>query len=79
MSLQVLVAHTGEKLTADPSSLDSIESFKAWLAKASSVPASYQILQTGAGKQAKLQAIQTEVCVHYLNYLWTRPSDLRIA
>ena len=62
MSLQVLVAHTGERHFAEPSSFDSVEAFKAWLAKAASVPAPYQILLTGAGKQVKLQALQAEVC-----------------
>ncbi len=61
MSLQVLVAHTGERLSADPVSFSSIDAFKSWLSSASAVSPPNQILLTSSGKQVKFQALLVEV------------------
>lgn len=61
MSLQVLVAHTGDRLPTNPASFASIDAFKSWLADTASIPPSYQIILTASGKQAKLQALAVEV------------------
>ena len=61
MSLQIAVAHTGQRLDADPVSFSSIEALKHWIASATQIPPEYQILLTPRGKHVKLQALLTEV------------------
>jgi autophagy-related protein 11 len=63
MSLQVLVAHTGQRLRADPTSFGSLDAFKSWLSDALAVNPTSQILLTAQGKQAKLQALLIEACL----------------
>ena len=65
MSLQIAVAHTGQRLDADPVSFNSIDSVKQWIAEATGVPPELQILLTPRGKHVKLQLLLTEV--HYLD------------
>ena len=62
MSLQVAVAHTGQRLDADPVGFNSIEALKQWIWSATQIPTEYQILLTPRGKHVKLQALLTEVC-----------------
>ena len=61
MSLQIAVAHTGQRLDADPVGFSSIEALKLWIARATQIPPEYQILLTPQGKHVKLQALLTEV------------------
>lgn len=63
MSLQVLHAHTGQRLLADPAEFSSLESFKTWLGEVSLVPPNQQILLTAGGKQAKFPGLTLEVFV----------------
>ncbi|KAB8338709.1 hypothetical protein FH972_021654 [Carpinus fangiana] len=63
MSLQVLVAHTGQRLSADPTSFGSLDAFKSWLSDTVNVPATSQILLTGQGKQAKFQALLIDASI----------------
>ncbi|KAJ9667995.1 oligomeric, coiled-coil, peripheral membrane protein [Coniosporium apollinis] len=60
MSLQLLVAHTGSRLDADPASLSSLDALRSFIAKATSIPPHDQILLTTRGKHVKLQALLTE-------------------
>lgn len=61
MSLQILIAHTGERLDADPLGFNSLDAFKAWVEKATSIPSPDQILLTNRAKHVKLQALLLEV------------------
>ncbi|KAF2814304.1 uncharacterized protein BDZ99DRAFT_379763 [Mytilinidion resinicola] len=60
MSLQVAVAHTGQRLEADPVSFNSIDALKAWIAKATQIPPQDQILLTTRSKHVKPQTLLTE-------------------
>ena len=61
MSLQVLAAHTGERINADPNSFPSLDAFKSWVAKAIGVSPQAQILLTARGKYIRQQALLNEV------------------
>lgn len=61
MSLQVLNAHTGARYSAGPESLTSLNTLRAWIAKASTVAAENQILLTAQGRQAKVRTLRVEV------------------
>ncbi|CAI6340463.1 unnamed protein product [Periconia digitata] len=60
MLLQIAVAHTGQRLDADPVSFNSIEGLKHWIADATGIPSDLQILLTPRGKHVKLQLLLTE-------------------
>jgi autophagy-related protein 11 len=61
MSLQIAVAHTGQRLDADPVVFGSVDALKHWIARATEIPPEFQILLTPHGKHVKLQALLTEV------------------
>jgi hypothetical protein len=61
MSLQIAVAHTGQRLDADPLSFSTIDALKHWISTATEVPSESQILLTTRGKHVKAQALLTEV------------------
>lgn len=61
MSLQVYIAHTGQRLNADPVSFNSLDAFNQWISQSTSIPKQNLILLTTRGKHAKLQALLTEV------------------
>lgn len=67
MSLQIAVAHTGQRLDADPVSFNSVDTLKQWIAAATDIPPEYQILLTPRGRHVKLQALLTEVTESCLN------------
>lgn len=64
MSLQIALAHTGQRLDADPVGFNNIEALKHWIAKATGIPSDAQILLTPRSKHVKLQALLTEVEPH---------------
>jgi autophagy-related protein 11 len=67
MSLQIAVAHTGQRLDADPVGFNSVDALKHWISESTDIPPEYQILLTPRGKHVKLQALLTEVgSVHSL-------------
>ncbi len=61
MSLQVLVSHSGERIAADGAAFDSLDHFRSWLAKATTVPAARQILLTTRSKHVRAQTLTSEV------------------
>ncbi|KAH5508326.1 autophagy-related protein [Parastagonospora nodorum] len=60
MSLQIAVAHTGQRLDADPVTFSSVDALKHWIARAFEIPPESQILLTPGGKHVKVQALLTE-------------------
>ena len=60
MSLQVLAAHTGDRINADPNSFPSLDAFRSWVAKAFGVPTQAQILLTARGKHIRQSALLNE-------------------
>jgi len=67
MSLQVAVAHTGERLDADPVTFSSVDALRIWISKATQIPPQDQILLTTRSKHVKLQALLTEVTHFHVN------------
>jgi hypothetical protein len=63
MSLQIAVAHTGQRLDADPVAFSSVDALKHFISRAFEIPPESQILLTPGGKHVKLQALLTEVCI----------------
>jgi autophagy-related protein 11 len=61
MSLQIAVAHTGQRLDADPVAFSSVDALKHWVSRATEIAPESQILLTPGGKHVKLQALLTEV------------------
>ncbi|OXV08069.1 hypothetical protein Egran_04168 [Elaphomyces granulatus] len=62
MSLQIYIAHSGERLFADPVSFASPDALRSWIARNTSIPSQRQILMTARGKNVKLQTLVMEVC-----------------
>ncbi|KAK0672785.1 autophagy-related protein 11-domain-containing protein [Cercophora samala] len=60
MALQVLIAHTGQRLHFDASQASSLDDLKAAVASQISIPAQYIIALTPQGRPLKPQAIHTE-------------------
>ncbi|KAF2133305.1 hypothetical protein P153DRAFT_331926 [Dothidotthia symphoricarpi CBS 119687] len=60
MSLGIAVAHTGQRLDADPVAFSSVDALKHWISRATEIPPEAQILLTLSGKHVKLQALLTE-------------------
>lgn len=71
MSLQIAVAHTGQRFDADPVGFISVDALKQWIATVVDVPPERQILLTPRGKQVKLQALLTEVHGHSIDTVIT--------
>jgi hypothetical protein len=61
MSLQVAVAHTGQRLDADPVAFTSVDALKHYISRVTEIAPHNQILLTTQGKHVKLQALLTEV------------------
>ncbi|KAF1836244.1 hypothetical protein BDW02DRAFT_567296 [Decorospora gaudefroyi] len=60
MSLQIAVAHTGQRLDADPVAFSSVDALKSWISRATEIAPESQVLLTTHGKHVKLQALLTE-------------------
>ena len=60
MSIQVLHAHTGSLFRSNVDSFSSLDDFRSWIARKTSIQASNQILMTGKGKPVKFQSLATE-------------------
>jgi autophagy-related protein 11 len=61
MSLQIAVAHTGQRLDADPVAFSSVDALKHWISRITEIAPEAQVLLTTQGKAVKLQALLTEV------------------
>ncbi|KZF22499.1 hypothetical protein L228DRAFT_210734 [Xylona heveae TC161] len=75
MSLQIYIAHTGDRLQADPVSFTSFDALQTWISKNAPVQPQNQILMSSRGKQVKLQTLLTEkeIFVYDRQYIATAP------
>ena len=83
MSLQIAVAHTGQRLDADPVAFTSVDALKYWISRTTEIAPEQQVLLTTQGKHVKLQALLTEVncCYSCLQFILTRviaEGDIRL-
>lgn len=60
MSIQVLHAHTGSSIRSNVDSFSSLDDFRSWIARKTSIQAPNQILMTGNGKPVKFQTLAQE-------------------
>ncbi|EHK99209.1 putative Autophagy-related protein 11 [Glarea lozoyensis 74030] len=60
MALQVSFAHTGQRLQVDPGTFTSIDDFRSWVARNSSVSVQNHVGLTRQGKPVKLPMLSTE-------------------
>lgn len=75
MSLQIAVAHTGQRLDADPVAFSSVDALKYWISRATEISPESQVLLTAHGKHVKLQALLTEVgSAHLVSRLQANPT-----
>ncbi|KAI1100722.1 autophagy-related protein 11-domain-containing protein [Jackrogersella minutella] len=71
---QVLIAHTGQRLQVDISQFSSLDDFKAWVARQSSIAVQNIVALTSQGKTVKIQTIQTEREVYVYDIRITQAS-----
>ncbi|KAL7627898.1 oligomeric, coiled-coil, peripheral membrane protein [Parahypoxylon ruwenzoriense] len=72
---QVLIAHTGQRLQVDISQFSSLDEFKGWVARQSSIPVQSLVALTSQGKQVKIQTIQSEREVYVYDIRITQASS----
>ncbi|KAF8865478.1 Taz1-interactin-like proteing factor 1 [Acephala macrosclerotiorum] len=60
MAIQVYLAHTGQRLQADPGNFPTLDAFKTWVAKHSSIAVQDQITLTDQGRPVKFQGLSLE-------------------
>ncbi|RDL42262.1 Taz1-interactin-like proteing factor 1 [Venustampulla echinocandica] len=60
MPLQILLAHTGQRLHTDPGTFASLDAFKTWVAGHSSISPQDHIALTTQGKPVRFQALSVE-------------------
>ena len=65
MSLQIAVAHTGQRLDADPVAFASVDALKHWISRVTDIAPEQQVLLTTQGKHVKLQALLTAVRISH--------------
>lgn len=61
MSLQIAVAHTGQRFDADRVDFNTIDALKQYISASTQIAPESQVLLTPRGKHVKLQALLTEV------------------
>jgi autophagy-related protein 11 len=67
MSLQIFIAHTGERIDCAAPLPTSLDALKSWIAKATTIPPQDQVLLTTKGKPFKQQNLFSEVCFFQLH------------
>ncbi|KAI1650402.1 autophagy-related protein 11-domain-containing protein [Daldinia loculata] len=72
---QVLIAHTGQRLQVDTAQFSSLDDFKAWVARQSSIPIQNIVALTSQGKTVKIQSIQSEKEVYVYDIRITQASS----
>ncbi|KAI0152080.1 autophagy-related protein 11-domain-containing protein [Hypoxylon sp. NC0597] len=72
---QVLIAHTGQRLQVDISQFSSLDDFKGWVARQSSIPIQNIVALTSQGKTVKIQTIQSEKEVYVYDIRITQASS----
>ncbi|KUJ07923.1 Taz1-interactin-like proteing factor 1 [Mollisia scopiformis] len=60
MAIQIYLAHTGQRLQADPETFATLDAFKSWVAKQSKITIQDQISLTDQGRPVKFQGLSSE-------------------
>ncbi|KAF1348113.1 autophagy-related protein 11-domain-containing protein [Delphinella strobiligena] len=64
MSLVIYIAHSGDKVAADPSRINSLEALRGFVDKNAAIPPNKQVFLTSRGKQVRVQTLLTEDEIH---------------
>ncbi|KAI0388139.1 autophagy-related protein 11-domain-containing protein [Hypomontagnella monticulosa] len=72
---QVLIAPTGQRLQVDISQFASLDDFKGWVSRQSSIPVQNIVALTSQGKTVKIQTIQSEKEVYVYDIRITQASS----
>ncbi|CAJ2513133.1 Uu.00g012520.m01.CDS01 [Anthostomella pinea] len=72
---QVLIAPTGQRLQVDISQFSSLDDFKAWVARQSSIPVQNIVALMSQGKTVKIQTIQSEKEIYVYDIRITQASS----
>ncbi|CZR62041.1 related to myosin heavy chain [Phialocephala subalpina] len=60
MAIQIYLAHTGQRLQADPGNFPTLDAFKTWVAKHINIAIRDQISLTDQGRPVKFQGLSSE-------------------
>jgi autophagy-related protein 11 len=60
MSLTIYVAHSGNKILAEPTKINSLDALRAWVQRTAHIPVNKQVFLTSKGKGLRPQALLTE-------------------
>lgn len=66
MSLQIYIAHTGERIGCAAPLPSSLDALKSWIAKATTIPTQDQVLLTTKGRPVKTQQLYSEVLTYWI-------------
>ncbi|RTE69308.1 hypothetical protein BHE90_016313 [Fusarium euwallaceae] len=62
MALQVLIAHTGQRLEVDIAQFSVLDDLKAWVSRNTSIPPQHIVALTPHGRTVKFANLHAEVC-----------------
>jgi hypothetical protein len=54
MSLIIYVAHSGNKIVAEPTKINSLDALRAWVQRSAHIPVNKQVFLTSKGKAVQL-------------------------
>ncbi|KFA49804.1 hypothetical protein S40293_09959 [Stachybotrys chartarum IBT 40293] len=76
MALQVLVAHTGQRLEVDSARFSSLDELKAWVSRGSSVPLQHLVALTPQGRSVKFGNLHSEkqIYIYDIRITQSKPS-----
>jgi autophagy-related protein 11 len=60
MSLIIYVAHSGNKIVAEPTKINSLDALRAWVQRTAHIPVNKQVFLTSKGKAVRPQTLLTE-------------------
>ncbi|KAH0287371.1 hypothetical protein M436DRAFT_85777 [Aureobasidium namibiae CBS 147.97] len=60
MSLIIYVAHSGNKIVAEPTKINNLDALRAWVHHTAHIPVNKQVLLTAKGKAVRPQTLLTE-------------------
>ncbi|KOS18491.1 Autophagy-related protein 11 [Escovopsis weberi] len=75
MATQVLIAHTGQRLEVDTAQFSTLDEFKAWVARNSSVTIQHVVALNPQGRSIKLASLHAETEIYVYDIRVIRPSS----
>ncbi|KAG9248706.1 autophagy-related protein 11-domain-containing protein [Calycina marina] len=79
MALQVLIAHSGQRLQIDPASFPTLDGFKSWVAQETTISVNDHIALTTSGRAARYPSLTTEKEIFIYDRRIIQPSSAKSA